>query len=119
MRWRLVPRPLGAFSMSREYFYHSLSQWSRVTQVLESAWFESWRRDMRASSALYRAAEGSVRAVGLGTYWTASAVVTAGRATSGLLRTCVATRCVLSTPHLPALPCTTIVCMAWCASGLV
>ena len=62
-------------------------------EVLESSWFDSFRSDMRSRSMIYRAAEGSVRAVGVGTYWTAAGLYSVTRATGGLFTACVAQRC--------------------------
>jgi hypothetical protein len=62
-------------------------------QVLASSWFDSWRRDMRASSMMYRVAEGGMRAVGQGTMWTVAAVAGVGRATTRVMTSCVAARC--------------------------
>jgi hypothetical protein len=67
-------------------------------EVLASSWFDSFRSDMRSSSILYRAAEGSIRAVGYSTYWTASSMFALTRATGGLLRSCVTQRCVFVPP---------------------
>lgn len=50
---------------------------------------------MRASSMMYRVAEGSMRAVGQGTMWTFGAVAGVGRATSRAMTSCVAARCVI------------------------
>lgn len=61
-------------------------------EVLASSWFDSWRRDMRASSMMYRVAEGGMRAVGQGTMWTFGAVAGVGRATSRAMTSCVAAR---------------------------
>lgn len=61
-------------------------------QVMASSWFDSWRRDMRASSMMYRVAEGGMRAVGQGTMWTVGAVAGVGRVTTRVVTSCVAAR---------------------------
>ena len=61
-------------------------------EVTASAWFDSFRSDMRSSSVLYRAAEASVRAVGYGTYWAAAGAYAVTRATGGLFSACTAAR---------------------------
>jgi hypothetical protein len=69
-----------------------LKSHQRAVQVLASSWFDSWRRDMRASSMMYRVAEGGMRAVGQGTMWTVGAVAGVGRATTRVMTSCVAAR---------------------------
>ena len=69
-------------------------------EVLASAWFDSFRSDMRSSSVLYRAAERSVRALGASTYWTAAGLYSVTKATGGLFTVCMSQRCALRS--LPA-----------------
>ena len=71
------------------------------TQVLASSWFDSFRSDMRSRSMLYRITEGSVRAVGLSTYWTLSGIYSVSKATGGMLTACYAARCA-DCSHDPA-----------------